>query len=268
MMQAEHDVVGDDRHHHVELELAGFRRERHRGVEAECLVAHLIHHLGDRRIHLPRHDARPGLHRGQDDLGQPGARPRGEQPDVVGDLVEVEDVRAERPAQRGDVAHRLHELHPVLALPQVEAAHLAQVLHHERRVVRLGVDAGADRRAADVHLPEPVGGLRQLLPVALHGVAVGGELLAQPDGRGVLQVGAAGLDDVVELGALGQQRRGQEVERGERGGQRGQHREPHRGRDHVVGALGHVDVIVGMHRRVLPARLGRGSRWPGWRAPR
>ena len=33
-----------------------------------------------------------------------------------------------------------------------------------------------------------------------------------------------------------------------------QRREPHGGRDHVVGALRHVDVIVGMHRRVRAPR--------------
>ena len=45
------------------------------------------------------------------------------------------------------------------------------------------------------------------------------------------------------------------VERAEHGRKRGQHREPHRRGDHVVGALGHVDVIVRMDRRVDAARL-------------
>ena len=49
-------------------------------------------------------------------------------------------------------------------------------------------------------------------------VAVGGELLAQPDRGGVLEMGAARLHDVVERRPLGQQRRRQPVERAERGG--------------------------------------------------
>jgi hypothetical protein len=153
------------------------------------------------------------------------------------------------------VAHRLHELDPVLPLPQLEAGHLPEVLDHQRGVLRLRVDAGPHRRAADVHLAEPVRGLRQLLPVALHRVTVRGELLAQPDRGGVLQVGAARLDDVVERRPLGQQRGGEGVERRERGGKRGQHREAHGGRDHIVGALRHVHVIVRVDRRVAPARL-------------
>ena len=44
-------------------------------------------------------------------------------------------------------------------------------------------------------------------------------------------------------------------------------RDVHRRRDHVVGALLHVDVVVGVDRLCRRAR-GRGSRWRGWRSPR
>ena len=142
------------------------------------------------------------------------------------------------------------------------------MLDHQPGILGLGVDAGADGRAADVHLAEPVGGLGQLLAMPLHGVAVRGELLAEPDRRRVLEMGAAGLDDRVELDALGQQRVGKAVERGQQAGQRGERGQPHGGGNDVVGALRHVDMIVGMHRRVRPARRRRASRWPGWRAPR
>ena len=104
----------------------------------------------------------PGCTAGSTISARPVRGPGGEQPDVVGDLVEIEHVGPERAAQRGDVAHGLHELDPVLALAQLEPAHLAQMLDHERGILRLRVDPGADRRAADVHLAEPVGGLRQL----------------------------------------------------------------------------------------------------------
>ena len=78
----------------------------------------------------------PGCTDGQHDLRQPGARAGREQPDVVGDLVEIEHVRPERTAQRGDVPHALHELDPVARFADVEPAHLAQILHHQRRIDR------------------------------------------------------------------------------------------------------------------------------------
>jgi hypothetical protein len=86
--------------------------------------------------------------------------------------------------------------------------------------------------------------------MALHGAPIRPELLAEPDRRGVLQVGPAGLDDAIELIALGQQTSGKSLERREQRCQARENREAHRGRDHVVGALRHVDVIVRVHGRI------------------
>jgi hypothetical protein len=47
---------------------------RHRGVAAHDLEAHLIHHLGNRRVDLARHDRRSRLDRWELDLVD--ARPR------------------------------------------------------------------------------------------------------------------------------------------------------------------------------------------------
>ena len=44
-------------------------------IDAERLETDLVHHLGDGWVHLPRHDARSGLHRGEHDLGEPGPGP-------------------------------------------------------------------------------------------------------------------------------------------------------------------------------------------------
>ena len=81
--------------------------------------------------------------------------------------------------------------------------------------LRVRVEAGAGRRAAERDL----GDLRQRVldaPAAephLRGVA--GELLTERDGHGVHQVGAAGLDDVGERLGLGGERGLQALERGQ-----------------------------------------------------
>ena len=112
---------------------------------------------------LPGMMLEPGLHRRKQDLGETGARSRGQQPDVVGDLVEIQHVGPERTAEGGDVTHGLHELDPVAGLPQLETAHLLELLHHQSRVLGLGIDARADGGSADVHLAQPVGCLGELL---------------------------------------------------------------------------------------------------------
>ncbi len=214
------------------------------------LVADLVDHLGDRGIDLARHDAGAGLHLGQPDFREAGARARGEEPDIVGELVEVEHPGAEGAAEGGDVAHRLHQLDAVLGHLELEAGDFTEVLHHQFGVGRLGVDAGPDGRAADVHGAEPARRLDELGPVAGDGVPVGREFLSEADRRRVLQVGPARLDDAVELLAPGQEGLGQAVHRLEQGEQGGERREPHGGRDDVVGALRHVDVIVRVYRGV------------------
>ena len=80
----------------------------------------------------------------------------------------------------------------------------------------------------------------------LRGVAA--ELLTERDRHRVHQVGAPGLDDVRELVRLGLQRCLQALQRGQQLrahlAQRGQ---VHRRREHVVGGLAHVDVVVRVH---------------------
>src|SRR5262249_38986 len=146
-----------------ELELTGLGGKRDRRVETQGLEADLVDHLGDGWIHLAWHDTRTRLHGRERDLGKAGARAGGEESDVVSDLVGREHRGAEPTAERRDVSHRLHELDTVARFPQLKSGTLGEVLHHEPRIPRLGVDPGAARRPADVHLPEPLGRLLQLL---------------------------------------------------------------------------------------------------------
>ena len=65
----EDQVVGDDRHHHIELELSRFACQGHRGIETQHLITDLVDHLGNGRIYLAWHDARSGLYRRKQQLG-------------------------------------------------------------------------------------------------------------------------------------------------------------------------------------------------------
>ena len=67
------NALGDQRFHHVQLELTGFGRQRHRQVVADDLEGDLVDDLRDHRINLARHDRRTRLHRRQLDFGEAGA---------------------------------------------------------------------------------------------------------------------------------------------------------------------------------------------------
>ena len=82
---------------------------------------------------------------------------------------------------------------------------------------------------------------------------VGAEFLAQTNRSRILQMGAAGL---YEIGPVGRPRRqfvGQLLERPVQIRQELQRRQGDCGGNHVVGGLSHVDVVVGVHRRVFAA---------------
>ena len=90
---------------------------------------------------------------------------------------------------------RALRLEVVAGLGERQAGRLGQLVDHRRGEAGRGVDAGADRGAAERQLGDP--GQRRLEPLDavadLRGVAA--ELLAEGDRGGVHQVGAAGLHD-------------------------------------------------------------------------
>ena len=127
-----------------------------------------------------------------------------------------------------------------------------------------GVDAGADGGAAERNLGDA--GERRLHALDaepdLPGVAA--ELLAEGDGGGIHEVGAAGLDDASSTAPPSPRATtARWSSAGMRSSmQRAGDGDVHRGGEDVVGRLRGVDVVVGVHRRAERAR------WRASRAPR
>ncbi|MNS69958.1 hypothetical protein D3C72_1032890 [compost metagenome] len=244
-------VMGGHRHHHVQLELAGLHAVGDRGVLPQHLEADLVEHLHDARVDLARHDRAAGLHRGQDQFVEARRRPGGQQPEVVGDAGQLERQQAQ---SRGSVANRgqaLHRLEEILGRTHGQTRQPHELLHHLVAVLRPGVQARASGRAADAQLQEALFGLVQPVVRPADGAGVGAELLAHGHRHRVLQVGAARLDHVGELGRLGLEAGGQALQRVVQRGQDHQGREAHGRGNHVIGGLAHVDVVVGMDVGVL-----------------
>ena len=129
--------------------------------------------------------------------------------------------------------------------------------HHERRILLLDRDAGAHRATADAEVAQVVGGLLHATKPPVNRAGIRGEFLAEPDGHRVLEMRAARLHDVVEFPALARQRIAEALERMHERVELRQAREPDIRRNRVVGALRHVDVIVGMHGRVGTPRAAK-----------
>ncbi len=116
---------------------------------------------------------------------------------------------------------------------------------------RLGIEAGADRSAPLRQRIEMLERLRHALASRLHLRGVAGEFLPERQRGGILRVGTADLDDAGEFLALALKRRVQMRQRRQQAlGDLGCGCDMHRGRKAVVRRLAHIDVVVGMHRRI------------------
>ena len=254
----------------VQLELAGLGRHGHRDVVADDLVADLVHDLGDHRVHLARHDRRARLHRRQLDLVEAAARSGREQAQIVADLRDLHGGALQHAPTSGRTRRRPASPRPGRRRRR-RAAPLtsAQPLHHRLGVPGRAVDAGADRRRAQVDVQQEPRRLAQArLRVADHR-RVGAELLAERHRHGVLLFGASHLEDVGELLRLG-------LERSLAGGRiapsdcraASADADLDRRRIGVVRRLRAVDVVV----RVAGARTrpsgGPAARAHDWRSPR
>ena len=237
-------VVGDDRHHHVQLELAGLGRQSDRVITALHMEHGLVEHLGQHRVDLAGHDRRTGLHGRQPDFVEAGRRARGEQTEVVGDARQRDRRRADRSREVGGIGLALHAFEKVVGRVQSQPGQFAEPRDHARMVFGMGVEAGAGGRPADAQPPQALGRSRHTVAVAPHRLGVSAELLTEAHRHRVLQVRAARLDDAVELDGLGLERVGQSVERGQQFVEAPERAEANRGRDRVVRRLRHVDVVV------------------------
>ena len=133
------------------------------------------------------------------DLVEAGVGAGGEQAEVVGDADDLEREVAECGADLGHGRAGLHGPTHVFGRDEVLAGDFRQALDGEGAVAGVGVDAGADGGASEAELAEGVGGAADAVAGAADGDRVGAELLAEPDGDGVLHVGAAGFEDAIEL---------------------------------------------------------------------
>ncbi len=130
-------------------------------------------------------------------------------------------------------------------LAHAQTGALVDDLAYPSRELRVHIDAGAHRVAAQRDFLELLAGLVQAAHGAFHLAGVALELLAQSNRRRVLEMRATGLDDRPELFAFLLQHLAQALDgRDQDLVQFRQRCQVHRRRDDVVGRLLAVDIVV------------------------
>ncbi len=229
---------------------------------ADDLEGDLVDDFGDHRVHLAGHDRRTRLYRRQIDLAEPGGGSGGGQAQVVAGLGELHGDALEDAGELDEGTAVLGGLDEVARGPDGFAADPGEIRAGEFGVAGMAVDAGADRGAAEVGLQQRGGGLGEALAVLLDHDGVGGELLAQRHGDGVLELGAAHLQYVAELRRFRGERRGRRPQGVAEPAQWDDQCQAYGGGVDVVGALVVVDVVERVDHVVGAAGEAEGSQSP------
>ena len=245
------EVEGDDGLKDVQFELSGLGGHGHGQVVADGLEADLIDHFRDDRIDLAGHDGRARLHGRQIDLVQPGVGSGRQQAKIVADLGQFDRDPLEYAGKLDKGPGIGRGLDQIGRLDQRQTRDLGQHLADKGGVGRHGVDARTDGRGPHVDFHQKLAAFLQAVHVLAHGHGPGRKLLAQSHGHGVLELGAAHLEDIGELLTLGGQSPDQLVHGLNHFADLPNSRDAQRGRIDVVGRLGQIDVIVGMAEPVL-----------------
>ena len=217
-------------------------------MQAHHLGADHHHRLGHHRVDLARHDRAARLQRRQLDFPQAGQRPGVHPAQVVGNLHQCHRQHIELAGQLDRVVLAGQALEQVGGSHKPLAGDLGQLGHHRRGKTRIGIDPGPHRRAAQ---RQPAQAYQAIVKAAARTVQLGlpgAEFLAEGQRHRIHQVGAPGLDHLLQLLRPPADHRGQVFQRRQQPpGHRADRGHPQGGRDHIVGTLAQVDVVVGMH---------------------
>ena len=136
----------------------------------------------------------------------------------------------------------------VTCLGQGQTGFFSKQLNHACREARRGIDAGAYGGAAQGNLSHAGQGSVHTFDAVTHGSGVAREFLPQGNRGCIHQVGASGLDDVLELYGLLFQRCSENLKgRDQLFDQCLGHGNVHGGGENIVGRLGGVHMVIGVN---------------------
>ncbi|MDQ1206694.1 hypothetical protein QE377_003053 [Microbacterium sp. SORGH_AS 862] len=202
-------------------------------------------------VHLARHDARPRLQGGQGDLAEPRAGPRRQQAQVVARLRELHGDALEHARQVDERAWILRGLDEIRRGRERPTRQLSEVPHGQRAVAGRCVQAGADRRRAEVHLEQQSRRLAKSLPILVEHDRERAELLPEGHRHRILQLRPPDLHETGEICGLRGEGVVQDAHRRIQSVDALDERDVDRRRVGVVGRLAQVDMVVRVQVRVL-----------------
>ncbi len=240
--------LAHDRHHDVELELAAGRSAERDGlIVADHARGDLHQAFAHHRVDLAGHDGTARLPVGKLHFVETAARAAAQPADVVRHVEQRHRHHAELAVTLDQAVALSVRLEVIDGFVKREAGLLGEHLARAARELWMRVDAGADRRAADRQFEDRIDRFLGATNRQLQLPSEPADFLAQTNRRRVGEMRAADLDDLVPLLGLAVEHVVKACQRGDQLRlDRDADGDMNRGREGVVRALPHVDVVVGM----------------------
>ena len=245
------EVVEDNRLECVQLELTRLCRHGNRHIVADDVERDLVHNLGDDGVNLTRHDGGTVLLCGKVDLAEAGARSGRHKAQVVTHLGEVHGTALYDAGYHCVAVKVLRRINGIIALHELLTGNRGHVLDDAVEVGAVCVETGTDCGSAHVEGANLFLRGIKALNIAADGARISVELLAETNRHGVLKLGAAHLNDGVELLGLFAQCLLEALQLNLRLAEQGKCCHLSAGRKHVVGGLTEVHVVVRVHEAVV-----------------
>jgi hypothetical protein len=164
-----------------------------------------LHHFGDHRVHLSRHDRTTRLKRGQRDLRQASVRARAQQPEVAGDLVERKGDDLQDCTRLDQYILARLRLEMISGLAEGTSGPLRQAFRDTGAEALRCIQTGTDGGSAEGKLAEAGEERRDALCRQLDASRPPSDLLPERDRHRIHQMGPGHLDRVpMSIGELDQ----------------------------------------------------------------
>ena len=243
--------IEDDRLKGVQLQLTGLGCHGDGHIVADDGEGDLADHLGDNGVYFTGHDGRAVLLGRQVDLGKAGTGTGGHHTQVVGHFGQADRTGLEGAGSDHEAVQVLGGIHQIFCLAQVQTGNNRQVGNDGVDIALIGIDGSTDGGAAHIHMHQLIVDVTDAVEVSFHYGTVCAELLTQTDRDGILHLGTAHFQDMVELFLFFAQGADQSRQLEDHVLQQFDGGDLAGGGDHVVGGLRHIYMVIGMNDGVV-----------------
>ena len=245
-------ALGHDRFHRIQFHLGRFTTHSYTKVVTYYFIVNLIHHFGNNRIDLTRHNGRTGLHGRQIDFAQPATRAGCQKAQVIAYLIHFYSYTAHSRRVTYQTRSVGSSSYQIIGQTDIQSGNLPESRYAFACIFRLGGDSGSDGSSSHIDGQEVLSSKVQVLDFILKDTGKTIERLSERHRHRIFQLGAPHLDHMCKLFALSSESIDHLLKMFHQFEVRIIHTDMNSGRISVIGRLRTVNMIIGRTILIFP----------------